>query len=191
MIEIIEKNLKDASALMAATLQERDAIAKATQIIVDTFKNGNKLLVAGNGGSAADAQHMTGELVCTFQNRNRKGLPAICLHGDTSALTAWANDFSYDSFFARGVEAYGARGDVFFAITTSGNSKNLINAVLKAKELGMKTIGLLGKGGGKMRALCDAEIIVPHDDTARIQEAHHVIYHTVCQIVEKELFGNE
>jgi D-sedoheptulose 7-phosphate isomerase len=190
MIELIEKNLKDASDLMSSTLTEKGAIAKATQIIIDAFRNGNKLLVAGNGGSAADAQHMTGELVCTFYNRNRKGLPAICLHGDTSALTAWANDFSYDSFFARGVEAYGARGDIFFAITTSGNSKNLINAALKAKEMGMKTISLLGKGGGKMKGMCDAEIIVPHDDTARIQEAHHVIYHTICQIVEKELFPN-
>lgn len=190
MIELIEKNLTDASNLMLATVKEKESIAKAAQIIIDTFKNKNKLLVAGNGGSAADAQHMTGELVCTFQNRNRAGLPAICLHGDTSALTAWANDFSYDSFFARGVEAYGARGDVFFAITTSGNSKNLINAALKAKELGMKTIGLLGRDGGKIKGLCDAEIIVPHNDTARIQEAHHVIYHTICQIIEKELFPN-
>jgi len=190
MISLIEKNLKEAAELMQTTVKEKEAIAKATQIIIDTFKNKNKLLVAGNGGSAADAQHMTGELVCTFQNKNRPGLPAICLHGDTSALTAWANDFNYDSFFARGVEAYGTSGDVFFAITTSGNSKNLINAALKAKEIGMKTISLLGKGGGKMRGLCDAEIIVPHDDTARIQEAHHVIYHTICQIIEKELFPN-
>ncbi len=190
MIELIEKNLKDAADLMLATAKEKEAIARATQIIIAAFKNSNKLLVAGNGGSAADAQHMTGELVCAFYNKNRRGLPAICLHGDTSALTAWANDFNYDSFFARGVEAYGTRGDVLFIITTSGNSKNLINAVLKAKELGMKTIGLLGKGGGKMKGACDAEIIVPHDDTARIQEAHHVIYHTICQIVEKELFPN-
>ena len=189
-LDVSSRNLEEAAKLLLETKSQSVQINKAAEILVEAYKKGNKLIAAGNGGSAADAQHMTGELVSGFYNHNRKGLSAICLHGDSSALTAWANDRDYNDFFRRGLEAHGTKGDVFFAITTSGNSKNLIVAAEYAKQNGIVVVGLLGKGGGKILPLCDYAIVVPHTDTARIQEAHHVIYHTICEIVEKKVFEN-
>jgi len=188
--DVAIRNLEDSSKLLLETKSQTKQINEAAKALVEAFKRGNKLIAAGNGGSAADAQHMTGELVCSFYDHKRKGLPAVCLHGDSSALTAWANDADYHDFFRRGLEAHGHKGDIFFAITTSGNSKNLITAAEYAKKNGIIVVGLLGKGGGKILPLCDYAIVVPHNDTARIQEAHHVIYHTICEIVEKKVFEN-
>lgn len=160
-------------------------ILEISNVIIAAYKKGNKLLIAGNGGSAADAQHISGELVNTFYSK-RKALSAIALTTDSSVITAWANDHNYDLIFQRQIEAHGKPNDIFLAITTSGNSKNLIYAGEKANELGLITLGLLGKDGGAIKDMCKYKIIVPHYDTARIQEAHHVIYHTICEIVEKE-----
>ena len=170
--------MKNVGALFA------DKIIEISKSLIYAYQNSNKLLIAGNGGSAADAQHIAGELVNRFYY-DRRALSAIALSTDTSVLTSWANDKSYDSVFERQIEAHGNLGDVFLAISTSGNSVNLINAVKKAKEKGLVAIALSGKDGGKMKGLCDYEIIIPSDDTPRIQEAHEIIYHTICQIVEQ------
>ena len=185
----IERDLEESSNLIRDVKQLSPKIAKAVEIIADSFRSGYKVIAAGNGGSAADAQHITGELICTYA-KNRSALPAICLHGDASALTAWANDKSYDFIFERGIEAHGRKGDIFIPISTSGNSKNLIHAAKKANELGLITIGLLGRGGGELRKYCNYDIIIPHQNTGRIQEAQHVVYHIICELVEKELFEN-
>lgn len=145
-----------------------------------------KILIAGNGGSAADAQHFAAELVGRFQV-NRRALPCIALSTDTSNLTAIGNDFGFDEVFARQVEALGHSGDAFIGISTSGNSENIIAAVREAKKQGMATIGLLGRDGGKLAGLVDHAVIVPHDVTARIQEAHIFILHYWAGCVEKSV----
>jgi D-sedoheptulose 7-phosphate isomerase len=154
---------------------------EAISTITKAFSNGNKLLIAGNGGSAADAQHFATELVGTFRKEKRRGLPAIALTTDTSFLTAWSNDFEFETAFSRQVEALGKQGDVFFGISTSGNSRNVILAVEKAKELNMKTICLLGDDGGMLKDLADISIIIPSNITARIQEAHIMVIHIICE----------
>jgi D-sedoheptulose 7-phosphate isomerase len=159
-------------------------IAQISEVIINAYKNNHKVLTAGNGGSAADAQHIAGELVNKFY-LDRRALSAITLSADTSVLTSWANDKSFDLVFERQVEAHGTQGDILIAISTSGNSVNLINAVKKAREKGMITVGLLGKDGGKLKDICDYEITVPCSDTPRVQEAHEIIYHTICQLVEQ------
>jgi D-sedoheptulose 7-phosphate isomerase len=164
-------------------------IEEVSQVIIDAYRKNKKLLIAGNGGSAADAQHIAGELVNRFYY-DRKPLRAIALSSDSSVITSWANDKSYDSFFERQVEAHGDLGDVLLAISTSGNSSNIIKAVKKAREKEMITLGLLGNYGGKLKGICNYELIVPSSDTPRIQEAHELIYHTICQLVERE-FTNE
>ena len=148
-----------------------ESIYKASDTIIAALRNGNKLLAAGNGGSAADAQHFVAELVGRFV-KERSGLPAISLTTNNSTMTALANDYSYDDVFARQLNALGIEGDVFFGITTGGKSPNIQKALDAAKKKGIKTIGLLGKGGGLCAPLCDIAIIVPHDTTARIQEVH-------------------
>lgn len=163
-----------------------DKIVQISEVIINTYKNNHKVLIAGNGGSAADAQHIAGELVNKFY-LDRQALSAIALSADTSILTSWANDKSFDLVFERQIEAHGNSGDVFLVLSTSGNSVNLINAVKKAKEKNVIIIGLLGKDGGKLKTLCDYEITIPCLDTPRVQEAHEVIYHTICQIVEQSL----
>ena len=145
---------------------------------------GNKVLIAGNGGSAADAQHFAAEIVGRYK-KERKGYPAIALTTDTSIITALANDYSFDSIFSRQVEALGKQGDVFLGISTSGNSGNIIEAVKKAKEMGVKTICLLGRDGGELKDISERCIIVPSDNTARIQESHIMLIHVICETVEK------
>ena len=179
------------SAKLVEKLEEySNDIVKAAEIIIDAYKNGKKLLIAGNGGSAADAQHISAELVNSFYKK-RKALPALALTTDTSIITAWGNDVNFDRIFERQVEAYGVEGDVLLIITTSGNSKNLLYAISQAKKQKVKTISLLGKGGGLTKGMSDHEIIVPHMDTARIQEAQHVIYHLICDLVEQGITGGE
>jgi len=185
MRDIIIKNFKE-SALLIQQAGEifADKIIQITNLIIDSYKRKNKVLIAGNGGSAADAQHISGELVNKFYH-DREALSAIALSTDTSVLTSCANDKNYDCVFERQVEAHGKEGDVLIVISTSGNSQNLVNAVHKARERKMITVSLLGKGGGRLKGLCDYEIIIPHSDTARIQETHKVIYHTICQLIEQ------
>ena len=189
MKDLITRNFLETNRILEETLKlEVENIENATNKIINAYKNNKKLLVAGNGGSAADSQHIAAELVNSFY-LDRKPLRAMALTTDTSIITAWANDKSYDLIFKRQIEAHGDKGDIFLAISTSGNSKNLIEAVNKANDLELITIGLLGKGGGKLKEHCYHNIIVPSNDTARIQEVHHVIYHTMCELIEKEFYN--
>ncbi len=170
------------------TIQEvingcEDILGKASQLAVDTLKNGNKILLCGNGGSAADAQHIAAELTGRYKSE-RRGLPGIALTTDTSALTAIGNDYGYDMVFARQLEAIANKGDLLVGISTSGNSANVINALKLAKQMGCKTLGLSGKDGGQMNSLCDINLIVPSDDTPRIQEMHILFGHIICQAID-------
>lgn len=159
-------------------------IEKACEMITATISSGSKVLLAGNGGSAADAQHIAAELTGRFV-KERKGLPGIALTVDTSALTAISNDYGYENVFARQLEAFAQPLDLFIALSTSGSSANIINALHKAKEIGCITIGLSGKSGGAMNELCDLNIVVPEENTARIQEMHILIGHILCKAVDE------
>jgi D-sedoheptulose 7-phosphate isomerase len=164
-----------------------DDVQRAAQMIADAFKANGKLLVFGNGGSAADAQHIAGEMVNRFL-QDRRALPAIALTTDGGVLTCIANDTGFENIFARQVEALGVRGDACLAISTSGQSPNVTLACEQARKQGVTVIGLLGRDGGRMAALCDLALIVPSDDTQRIQETHNLIGHIICELVEAELF---
>jgi len=158
-------------------------IEKASIIIVDALKNGNKILLCGNGGSAADAQHIAAELTGRYKTE-RRGLPGIALTTDTSALTAIGNDYGFDRVFDRQVESLANKGDVIIGISTSGNSKNVISALKLGQEIGCKTVGLTGRDGGTMNDVCDINLIVPSHNTPRIQEMHILFGHTICQIID-------
>src|ERR1700760_2578065 len=158
-------------------------IETACGMMTAPLLNGKKVWVAGNGGSAADAQHIAAELSGRYV-KNRKALPGIALTTDTSALTSIANDYGYEHVFSRQVEALASTGDLFIGISTSGNSQGILNALQSAKEIGCKTLGLSGRDGGKMNGLCDLNIIVPSDVTARIQEMHILIGHILCKAVD-------
>jgi D-sedoheptulose 7-phosphate isomerase len=166
--------------------QSSDEVARAAQMIIEAMRAGGKLLIFGNGGSAADAQHIAAELAFKM-GRERAALPALALTTDTSLLTAISNDRSFDFVFARQIQAVGRKGDVALAISTSGNSPNVIEAVKQAREMEIKTIGLLGEGGGQVAALVDLPLVVPHHDTPRIQEVHIAASHIICQLIEDEL----
>lgn len=163
-----------------------ESVERASMLAVETLKRGNKILLCGNGGSAADAQHIAAELVGRYKIE-RGGLPAIALTTDTSILTAIGNDYGYDRIFDRQVEALVNEGDLLIGISTSGNSLNVLSALLLAKEMGAKTLGLSGRGGGKLNYACDINLVVPSDDTPRIQEMHILFGHTMCQIIDDEL----
>jgi len=165
-------------------------VGQVLELSVHALKSGRKLLFAGNGGSAADAQHWAGELVSRFYF-DRPGLPAIALTTDTSILTAIGNDYGYDYVFARQIEALGQEGDVFFAISTSGNSKNIVRAIEASRAKGMKVVGFTGQAGGKMADLCDVCFRVPSPETPRIQEGHEALGHLICALIEQEIFGHE
>ncbi len=160
-----------------------DDIEKACALVCETLQNNKKVLLAGNGGSAADAQHIAAELSGRFV-KERKALPGIALTVDTSALTAIANDYGYEHVFSRQVEALGQPGDLFIGISTSGNSKGILNALETAERIGCKTLGLSGRDGGKMNEICGLNIVVPSDITARIQEMHILIGHIICKAVD-------
>jgi D-sedoheptulose 7-phosphate isomerase len=171
-----------------ATLEANAAaIAQAAERIIECFRADGKLLAFGNGGSASDAQHLCAELAGRYL-RERPGLPAIALTANTSDLTAISNDYGYDRVFARLVEAHGRPGDVAVAISTSGNSPNVLEAVEVARERGLVTIGLIGKGGGKLAARVDVPIIVASDRTPRIQETHIAIVHALCELIDEAPF---
>jgi D-sedoheptulose 7-phosphate isomerase len=162
-------------------------IEEVTQIITSAFQNGNKVLFCGNGGSAADAQHLAAEFSGRFYT-DRNPLPSEALHCNTSYLTAVANDYGYDVVYSRMIKGVGKKGDVLIGLSTSGNSVNIINAFAQAKELGMITIAFTGSTGGQMKNTTDYLINVPSTDTPRIQESHIMIGHIVCQLVESNLF---
>jgi D-sedoheptulose 7-phosphate isomerase len=166
--------------------QASQDLARAARMIIESMRAGGKLLIFGNGGSAADAQHIAAELAFKMV-REREALPALALTTDTSLLTAISNDRSFDFVFARQIQAIGRKGDVVLAISTSGNSTNVIEAVKQAREMGIKTIGLLGADGGKARSMVDLALIVPHNETQRIQEVHIAAGHIICQLIEDEL----
>lgn len=164
-------------------------IQEVTTLIIEAFGAGNKVLFCGNGGSAADAQHLAAEFSGRFY-KDRKPLPSEALHCNTSYLTAVGNDYGYDQVYSRAVQASGKPGDVLIALSTSGNSVNITNALQTAAEIGMITVGLTGESGGKMKGLCKYLLNVPSNDTPRIQEAHIMIGHIICQLVEEGYFDS-
>ena len=164
-----------------------DDIVRASEIMLESIRNGNKILWCGNGGSAADAQHMAAELMGGLRSHKRKPIASIALTTDTSFITAWANDTSYDHIFSRQIEGLGSSGDILVAISTSGNSKNVLNALETAKETGIQSIILTGGSKGKMKNKGDVLISVPSDDTQRIQECHILIEHILCENIEHNI----
>ncbi len=162
-------------------------LARVAQACIEALHRGNKILFAGNGGSAADAQHLAGELVSRY-NYDRPGLPAFALTTDTSVLTAIGNDYGYEWLFARQIEAVGREGDVFIGISTSGRSPNVLHALRVAREKGLITVGFTGRSGGDMPPLCDHCLRVPADATPRIQEGHISLGHTLCWLIERAMF---
>jgi len=181
-------NLKAAAALALAA-----PVARAAALMADSLAAGGKILACGNGGSAADAQHFAAELVNRFE-RERPPLAALALTTDSSALTSIANDYSYPQVFAKQLRALGRRGDVLLAISTSGSSQSVVEAMRAARELGIAIVALTGRGGGAMAAAlaaCDVHVCVPHQRTARIQEVHLLVLHCLCDGIDHRLFGDE
>jgi D-sedoheptulose 7-phosphate isomerase len=185
IVRSLEEHLETFKALLDSQL---DAINAAGQLICETLKGGHKILLCGNGGSAADAQHMAAELVGRYE-RERRAFPAIALTTDTSALTALSNDYGYEEVFARQVEALGVSGDLLIAISTSGRSPNIVKAADQARAIGCKTIALTGAPGEPLAAHCDLAVVVPSNRTSRVQEAHITIGHIWCEMVDANLAG--
>ena len=186
----INKCIKSAVENYTHVLQDDILQEKIQEIVIKSiaaFKDDKKMLLCGNGGSASDAQHIAAELSGRFYT-DRPPLYAEALHVNSSYMTAVANDYGYEATYARMVEAAGRKGDILIGISTSGNSPNLVKAMQKAKDIGMLTIGFTGKDGGKMKDICDIMIYVPSFDTPRIQEAHILIGHIICQLIEQEMF---
>lgn len=184
-----EESLETKRAAMASNIAD---IAEAGELMVETLRNGGKILSCGNGGSAGDAQHFSAELLNRFE-MERPGIPAIALTTDSSTITAIANDYAYQDIFAKQVLALGSAADLLLAISTSGNSPNVVRAVDSAHELHMKVVALTGCGGGEMQSALEAtdvEICVPAERTARIQEVHILVIHALCEFIESTLFGN-
>ena len=182
--------IKESIATKSRLLEDRKVIQKieqAVQLCIDGFKNGKRMYLCGNGGSAADAQHIAAELSGRF-NYDRKPLPAEALHVNTSFLTAVANDYDYSQTYSRMVEAFGEKGDILIGISTSGNSANVVNAIKTGNEKEMTTIALTGENGGKLKDLSDLCIKIPSDNVARIQESHILIGHILCEEIEKAIF---
>jgi D-sedoheptulose 7-phosphate isomerase len=191
-LEIIKEQISKSIEVKKTLLSDEKTLEKinrAAQVITDAYRKGNKTLLAGNGGSAADAQHIAGEFVSRFYF-DRPGIPSIALTTDTSILTAIGNDYGYDRLFSRQVQAQGVSGDVFIGISTSGNSENIVKALETCKEKGIFTVGLTGSKPCQMDMLCDICIKVPSTETPRIQECHILIAHILCCIVEENLFGD-
>ena len=186
MASLFLHNVQQQQALLATLHTLDEAVLQAGQLAAQVLRQGGKLLWCGNGGSAADSQHLAAELTGRFV-QDRRPLAALALSTDTSALTCISNDYSFDEVFARQVQALGRPGDLLIGISTSGNSRNVIRAVQEAQQLGLHTLGLLGRNGGALRPLCSHSIVVPSQTTARIQEAHILIGHTLCGLIEQEL----
>jgi len=187
---LIIKRLKESGDMKNKIAEDPElmsVIIKIAEIIIEAYRNGKKVILFGNGGSAADAQHITAELVGKYY-LDRDPLPAVALTTNTSSLTAIGNGYSLDIVFTRQLKALGQKGDVVIGISTSGNSENVIQAFKVAREMGLITVGFTGKSGGKLRSVADHCLCIPSDDTPRIQEGHITIGHIICEIVERELF---
>ena len=190
---LVAQQISESISVKQAMLSDAALIAQIESIaalIVETYRAGGKVLLAGNGGSAADAQHIAAELVSRF-SFDRPALPAMALTTDTSILTAIGNDYGFDSLFSRQLQANARPGDVFIAISTSGNSANIVRALEAAAELDLVTVGLSGAGGGAMAGLCQHCVKIPSTDTPRIQEGHITVGHILCASTEKVLFGRD
>ena len=191
MKNYIINQINDSAATKKAIVENEalvNLLVEVAQVCVEVYRKGKKILIAGNGGSAADAQHFAAELVGRY-GFDRPSLPSIALTTDTSNLTAIGNDYGYEYVFSRQLEGLGQEGDLFIGISTSGNSQNVINAFESAKHKGITTVALVGRDGGKMAAMADYAIVVPSHATPRIQESHLLIEHMICDIIEKEIFG--
>jgi D-sedoheptulose 7-phosphate isomerase len=188
LAELVGLRIEESAAVKRALLAERELIAAVGEELIEAYRAGRKLLIFGNGGSASDAQHIAAELVGRYYF-DRRALPALALTVNASSLTAIGNDYSFDHVFARQVEAFGHAGDVAVGISTSGNSANVIEGVHAAKRMGLVTVGLTGAGGGRLKGEVDYCVAVPSADTPRIQEAHALIGHVWCEMVERALFG--
>ena len=187
MMDVIRECAEESLAVVRATAARlADRMAEAAETIIASVRAAGGVYVFGNGGSAADAQHIAGELVGRFLIE-RPAIKAVALTTDTSILTAVSNDYGFDRVFVRQLEALGSPGDVAMALSTSGNSPSIVSALAKAREMGMRTIALTGRGGGRCAELADVLLDVPSDHTPRIQEAHTLVYHIVCQLVESAL----
>ncbi len=191
MKNYIKDQIKKSFETKQAIYQNEELLNKIVEVCklcVELYKGKNKTILAGNGGSAADAQHIAAELVGRY-GFDRPSIPSLALTTDTSNLTAIGNDYGYDKIFSRQLEGMGQEGDIFIGISTSGNSKNIINAFEVAKQKGIKTVALVGRDGGEMAKMADIALVVPSDSTPRIQESHILIGHIICDIIEKEIFG--
>jgi phosphoheptose isomerase len=182
----IRATLNDSIAAIRTLFDLEETVAQAADLLRTTLLSGRKVLVCGNGGSASDSAHFATELACRFLS-DRRPFPAISLTGDGGLMTAIGNDYSFAELFARQVKAFGAPGDLLITLTTSGKSENIKRALEEGKEIGLKSIALLGRDGGFCRGLADIELLVPEQVTARIQEAHKVIIHLLCELVEPDL----
>jgi len=185
MKDTIESYIKDSANVILESISCSDSIENIINIIQNCITKGNKIVLFGNGGSATDAQHIAGEFVGRF-NKNRSSIPALALTADSSVITAISNDFSYDNVFSRQCESLVSSGDVVIGISTSGNSNNVIEGLKKSKENGATIIGLLGNNGGKIKNITDHSIIIPSQNTAKIQEAHRVVSHIMCMLIEEK-----
>jgi D-sedoheptulose 7-phosphate isomerase len=183
---IFERAIRDSTRTVESLKQLQAQVAKASELIEQCLRGGKKLLVCGNGGSAADAAHFATELVVRFA-KDRRAYPAICLASDGGVLTAAGNDYGFDEIFARQVAAFGQPGDMLICLTTSGKSKNVVRALQEAKARKLKTIALLGRDGGSTTGIADVDLLVASDSTARIQEAHQLLLHVLCEIIESRL----
>ena len=191
MKKFITNYMNETYAMQNTMLNDENLISTVEEIsnlMVDCYKKGNKVLLAGNGGSAGDAQHIAGELVNKFFI-DRKGLAGIALSTDTSVMTAVGNDYSFDDVFKKQIEAIGKEGDIFIGISTSGNSKDIVKGLEICKEMGIKTVGLTGEKESKMSELCDITLKIPSTCTPHVQEGHIVCYHMICALVEDAIFG--
>lgn len=186
MNDLFRKNISEQLSVLQNLHLMSDQVSEAGRLSAQTLKAGGKILFCGNGGSAADSQHLAAELTGRFI-KDRRPLAAIALSTDSSALTCIGNDYAFDEVFARQVQGLARSGDVLVAISTSGNSRNVIRAVEEAKAVGAKVVGFLGRDGGALRSMCDVAIVVPSQVTARIQESHILIGHTLCGLIEEHM----
>jgi len=186
----INNSIEESIDVKRKVLQELPGkIEQIGLMLANSIKNGGKIMFCGNGGSAADSQHLAAELVVRLRSTfQRPAIPALALTVDTSILTAGGNDFGFDYIFSRQIEAFGNQGDVLIAISTSGNSENIVQAISEAKKKNIKVIGMLGGNGGKIKELCDEVLIISSTTTARIQESHIMVGHLLCEIIEEELY---
>jgi D-sedoheptulose 7-phosphate isomerase len=182
----LDRAINDSVRTLESLKNLEGEVSRAADLIDQCLRAGNKLLVCGNGGSATDASHFATELVVRF-TKDRRALPAICLTSDSGILTAAGNDYGFDEIFARQVAAFGTPGDVLICLTTSGKSKNVIRALQEAKDRQMKTIAFLGRDGGSTVGIADVDLLVASDSTARVQEAHQLLLHVLCEIIESRL----